>query len=126
MRLLLDSHVLIWCLESPERLTLEAQQTIADPRNQVFFSAASIWELALKAAKGKLRLPVTFLDDLTANGFDPLPVRTEHAMAVITMSGPDHADPFDRLLLSQAKIEGLLLVTRDAHLKAYGIPLLEV
>ena len=75
MRLLLDSHVLIWCLESPERLTGEARQTIADPRNQVFFSAASIWELALKAAKGKLRLPETFLDDLVTNGFDPLPVR---------------------------------------------------
>jgi PIN domain nuclease of toxin-antitoxin system len=126
MRLLLDSHVLIWCLESPERLTRQAQQTIADPRNQVFFSAASIWELALKAAKGKLRLPETFLDDLITNGFDPLPVRVEHAMAVITMIGSEHADPFDRMLLSQAKIEGLLLVTRDAHLKAYGIPLLEV
>jgi PIN domain nuclease of toxin-antitoxin system len=125
MRLLLDSHVLIWCLESPERLTSEIQETIAAPYNQVFFSAASIWELAIKAAKGKLRLPESFVDELKTNGFDPLPIRIEHALAVHGLSGPNHADPFDRMLLSQAKVEGLVFVTRDAHLKAYGIPLLE-
>lgn len=125
MRLLLDSHVLIWCMASPEQLLKKTQQAIEDPRNEVFFSAASIWELTIKAAKGKLRLPEYFVGELIKSGFESLPISIEHALAVGTLSNADHADPFDRMLLSQAKMEGLHFVTRDTHLKAYGIPLIE-
>jgi PIN domain nuclease of toxin-antitoxin system len=125
MRLLLDSHVLIWCLESPEQLTQKTQRIIENPQNQVLFSAASIWELTIKVAKGKLRLPESFVDELINTGFEALPITIEHAVAVGNLPNIDHADPFDRMLLSQAITEGLQFVTRDSHLKAYGISLIE-
>ena len=90
MRLLLDSHVLIWCLASPEQLTQKTKQAIEDPRNDVFFSAASVWELTIKAVKGKLRLPESFFDELLTSGFEALPITCEHAMAVGTLPNTDH------------------------------------
>lgn len=124
MRLLLDSHVLIWWLEDPKLLHRRLRPLLHDSSNEAFFSAASIWELGLKIAKGKLRLPANFADLLTADGYDELPVTATHA--VRTLSLPSiHPDPFDRLLIAQALCEGLVLATRDACIQRYDVPVIE-
>lgn len=121
MRALVDSHVLIWWLEGPERVAAPARAVIATRENEVYFSAASIWELGLKQAKGKLRLPDLFVDLLTAEGFRELPVTVPHAHRAFALPRLHH-DPFDRMLLAQAQHEGLLFLTRDAALRAYPVP----
>ncbi len=121
MRLLLDSHVLIWWLEDPRLLSPKLRPLLQDPGNAAYFSPASIWELGLKMAKGKLRLPPHFADLLIADGFEELPVTTAHAQRTLTLP-PLHPDPFDRLLIAQALCEGLVLATRDAYIPRYDVP----
>lgn len=124
MNLLLDSHVLLWALHDPEQLTLEAAEAIRNPRNAVFFSAASAWELELKAATGRLDLPPDWLDAAESAGLLEIPV----AAAVARRSAHlpwHHRDPFDRLLVALALERGLRIATRDAVMGAYGVPTLE-
>jgi len=116
MRLLCDSHVLVWWLDDPLKLAPKARAAIADPDNEVFFSAASVWELGLKIAKGKLRMPKGYVDELRADGFDELPVTVEHAEAATTLPAV-HGDPFDRMLIAQTLLENLVLVTRDEFIQ---------
>jgi len=123
MRLLLDSHVVLWWMGSPERLTPDALAAIADAGNDVFVSAVSVWELNLKVAKGKLDLPKTFIQALRETGFRDLDIAWEHAWAVASLPAV-HADPFDRLLVAQALSEGLTLVTHDRDLARYNLPVL--
>lgn len=123
MRLLLDTHVLLWWFNEPEALSQQAIAAIADESNVVYVSAATIWEVGIKQALGKLR----GADDLVARvheqRLDELPVALEHAAAAARLP-PHHHDPFDRMLVAQAQAEGLTLVTRDSRLGAYGVALL--
>jgi len=123
MRLLADSCVLVWWLGDPASLHRLAREAISDPANEVLFSAASVWELGLKIRKGKLRMPANFPEVLIKDGFTPLSVTAEHAARSLTLA-PVHEDPFDRLLIAQAITEGFVLVTRDAMIANYPVPVL--
>lgn len=123
MRLLLDSHVALWWLAEPARLEPAARSAIEDPAHLLYVSAASIWEIGLKVSKGKLRVPAGYAELLWAEGMQPLPISVAHAQAAIELP-PIHADPFDRLLVAQARLEGLTLVTRDALISGYAVPTL--
>jgi PIN domain nuclease of toxin-antitoxin system len=118
MRLLLDTHVLIWWDEG-RRLSPEARRAIRDAE-QVFVSAASAWEVAIKLALGRLRPTRTVEEAVGESGFVELPVTFRHAARVASLPLV-HRDPFDRLLVAQAEVEGLTLVTRDRAFEPYGI-----
>ena len=124
MNLLLDSHVAIWWLNDPARLAPAARATIADGRNRALISVASIWEIGLKTARQKLILPADYVNILQADGFALLEVRREHAERAPALP-THHGDPFDRMLVAQALTENLVLVTSDAALRTYGVPILE-
>lgn len=118
MRILLDTHMLLWTLAAPARLSPQARRLIAD--SDVYVSAASIWEISIKAAIGKLQAsPVEVLEALQPAGFVELPVTGLHAARVLTLP-PFHRDPFDRLLVAQALSEPMRLLTNDDALAAYG------
>jgi PIN domain nuclease of toxin-antitoxin system len=123
VRLLLDSHALIWWLDGAERLSPAARAAIANPASTVYVSAASAWEIAIKAAKGKIRLPAPLSEGVRLSGFAELAVSIAHAEQAAALP-PRHGDPFDRLLAAQALAESLTLVTRDAQLGAYGAAIL--
>ena len=124
MRLLLDSHALLWALTAPEKLSADAAREIRASANHVWFSPASVWELEIKRAQGKLELPEGWLDAVERTRFVELPIRSSHA----TLAGRlpwHHRDPFDRMLVAQALVENVRLVTRDRVAVAYGVTLLE-
>ena len=121
MRLLLDTHVLLWALVTPERLPADTREALEDPANTVHFSAANIWEIAIKRALERPNFTVE--PDQARNaalslGFEELPITGLHAAAVRHLP-PLHRDPFDRLLVAQAKCEALQLVTDDAVVVGY-------
>jgi PIN domain nuclease of toxin-antitoxin system len=119
--LLLDTHVLLWWLDDPGRLSKDARKAIRDGRNAVYVSAAVAWEIAIKKALGKLDAPDDLEAALEASRFLPLPVTIAHALAVRSL--PDHhRDPFDRLLIAQALHEGFRLVSRDPVIAKYPVP----
>ncbi len=120
MRLLLDTHVLLWWLEDPALLTAPARAAIASDKSLVFASAASAWEVAIKQARGKLSCPDDLEAMLLANRFQALPVTVRHGLIAGRLPS-HHADPFDRMLVAQAQAEGLTLVTRDPVLQQYGV-----
>ncbi|MCK5797464.1 MAG: type II toxin-antitoxin system VapC family toxin [Deltaproteobacteria bacterium] len=122
MNLLLDTHTVIWALADHPTLSAEARKVITCGKNLVFVSAASAWEIAIKKRLGKLKAPDNYLAELLAHRFTPLDITSAHALAVEHL--PDlHRDPFDRILIAQAKLEKLTLVTRDAQIPRYGIPI---
>ncbi|MGH3801051.1 MAG: type II toxin-antitoxin system VapC family toxin [Pseudonocardiaceae bacterium] len=123
MRLLLDSQVVLWSLQSPARLSAEAVAAITDPVNSVDVSAAALWELAITQAIGKLTVDGDLREHLTPQSFSELPVLGEHALAVRNLPR-HHRDPFDRLLIAQALCEGLTIVTADRAFAAYNVPIL--
>lgn len=117
-RILLDTHLLLWAVAEPRKLPAAARRRIEEA--DVFVSAASLWEVSIKAALGKLTAdPAELLAEIEPAGFTLLPITGEHAAAVAKLP-PVHADPFDRMLVAQAKTEPLLLVTNDAVLTGYG------
>lgn len=125
MRLLLDTHVLIWWMEGSGRLGREAYELIRS--NGALVSSASVWEISIKSARGRLPLMTpleTWLPRLLRTGFDPLFITFEHATAVRNLP-LHHSDPFDRMLVAQAQCEGLTLVTADPLLPRYPIPTLD-
>lgn len=126
MRLLLDTHLLLWAAGEPRRLSRKARAAIADPGNVLHFSAASIWEVAIKSSLGRADFQVDavqLLRGLVGNGYEELPVTGRHAAEVALL--PDlHADPFDRMLVAQAQVEGLAIVSHDARLRDYDVTLL--
>jgi len=124
MRLLPDSHVVVWWSVYPGRLRANVREMLAAPDHEVYLSAAVVWELGLKMARGKLRLPDDYAPRLLAHGFEELPVSIAHA-ARATMLPPLHGDPFDRLLIAQALEDGLMLVTGDQAIMRYDVPVLE-
>lgn len=117
-RILLDTHLLLWAVAEPRNLPAAARRRIEEA--DVFVSAASLWEVSIKAALGKLAVdPAEVLAEIEPAGFTLLPITGEHAAAVAKLPAV-HADPFDRMLVAQAKTEPLLLVTNDAVLAGYG------
>jgi PIN domain nuclease of toxin-antitoxin system len=122
MKLLLDTHVLLWWLAGSKQLSPRARALIVEPENVVFVSAATIWELRIKAALGKVSLPANFSQVLDAESFETLAITASHAHAVGDLP-MHHRDPFDRLLVAQASLEGLSLMTHDDQLKRYDVSL---
>ena len=119
-RLLLDTHVLLWSLTEPRRLSERARAVVEDPRSEVFVSSISGWEIALKRALGKLQAPDNLEASIKKQGFTPLPLTFHHAEQATALP-PHHGDPFDRMLVAQAQIEGLTVVTKDRHISRYDV-----
>jgi PIN domain nuclease of toxin-antitoxin system len=120
MILLLDANALFWALDKPSRLAASVQASISDPLNPVLVSAATVWELEMKAAKGKLRLPADLLDSIEAMSAEVVPVLGADARAAARLP-MHHQDPFDRMLDAQAQRLGAVVVSADQALDAYGI-----
>jgi PIN domain nuclease of toxin-antitoxin system len=124
MRLLLDTHLLVWAMGSPKRLPVGLAAMLEDPRNTPVFSVASLWELVIKQALGRPDFhlqPALLRRALLDGGWQELPIQAQHALAVAALP-PLHRDPFDRLLLAQASADGLLLITADQQLASYPGP----
>jgi PIN domain nuclease of toxin-antitoxin system len=116
--LLLDTHAFLWWCADDARLPEVERQAIRDGANDVFLSAASVWEMAIKQKLGRLQVPEPASAVVARLGIARLPVTFEHAEATVVLP-PLHRDPFDRLLVAQAKIEGLTVVTRDPAIRSY-------
>ena len=122
MNLLLDTHAFLWWLGG-DRMEADAVAGITDPANFVAVSAASVWEIAVKRATGKLRLQGSVTEHVERGGFEPLPISPAHAERAGELP-PHHHDPVDRVLIAQAQAEGFRLVTRDPAFEAYDVKLL--
>lgn len=122
MRLLLDTHALLWWL-ADEGLTDQARDAIADPANLVMVSAATAWEISIKKALGKLSAPDDLEQQIRDSGFLPLPISVAHGIAAGQLPR-HHDDPFDRMLIAQAYAEGLTIVTRDKRFADYNLAML--
>ena len=128
MKLLLDTQLLLWAAGQPTRLSAAARKLLNDPRNELWFSAASLWEIAIKSTLGRedFRVePRVLRRGLLDNGYVELPVTSQHAVGIDVLP-PLHRDPFDRLLLAQALIEGITLLTSDEQLSRYPGPIRQV
>lgn len=128
MILLLDTHLLLWAAGHPDRLSEEARSMIAEPRNMLWFSAASLWEITIKHGLGRRDFrvdPHVFRRALLDNGYAELPITSQHAIATAHLP-PIHKDPFDRLLVAQAETEGALLLTTDHVVARYPGPVRRV
>ena len=127
MSLLLDTHAFLWWIADDPRLSHGARAALSDSDREVFFSAASAWEMAIKARLGKLRvaddLSRFVTDQLATNGFRVLPVALAHALDVHALPA-HHRDPFDRLLVAQCRVENLRLVSGDSKLAPYDIEII--
>ncbi len=119
-RLLLDTHALLWALDDDDALDEAARNAIVDPRNDVFVSAISIWEISIKRSLGKLKAPGDLISAVEASGFQELAVTCVHADHAGNLP-PHHRDPFDRMLVAQAQVEGLTIVTHDRVIAKYGV-----
>lgn len=126
MRVLLDTHILLWWLSDDKRLPKEAEKIIKDDDNQVYVSAASIWEVAIKAALGQIKAdPFAIQEAIAPSGFLELPVTGTHA-AQVSRLPHHHRDPFDRMLVAQSLVEPMRLLTTDRLLARYGETILFV
>ena len=127
MRLLLDTHVFIWWFSEPEKLSPKASTLLADDDNELLLSVASVWEMQIKIQLGKLKFTVPLRELVEsqekANGVKVLPVGLEHVLSLDTLPA-HHKDPFDRLLVAQAKVEGASLVSADPVFSGYPVKLL--
>ena len=123
MTYLLDTHVLLWAAGEPQRLTPETQNLLRDPATELTFSTASIWEVVIKSALGRSDFrvdPRQLRDGLLRNGYGELAIRSDHTLAVGQLP-PIHNDPFDRILVAQAQVENITLLTMDAQLARYPV-----
>lgn len=127
MKLLLDTHVWLWMATDPDRLTPELRATLVEPETDVFLSAASVWELAIKHSTGKLKYTgnpaVQIPIHIGQTGVQLLSVTDAHALATLELP-PHHRDPFDRILIAQARVDGMTVATADRRFAAYEVPLL--
>jgi PIN domain nuclease of toxin-antitoxin system len=124
-RLLLDTHVFLWWLADSDRLSGSARDRIADPQAEVFVSAASIWEIAIKRALGKLKAPRRIVPLVEEEGFHGAAMELIHAERAGVLP-PHHRDPFDRMLIAQAQIEDLTIVSADGRFEQYELKLVRV
>ena len=120
MKVLLDTHVLVWWLMDAKELVAQARDVIGAPTNVVFVSAVSVWELRIKEALGKVKLPSDFAEVLEAQPFEQLAMTVTHAHALRQLP-LHHRDPFDRMLITQAKSDGLTLLTHDEVVGEYEV-----
>lgn len=124
VRLLLDTHALLWWLGGNEKMPLKVREAIADEDSSIFISAASIWEIATKHRLGKLPDAGAIIADLDGimaeQGFKELPIAVKHGRAAGNLPGP-HRDPFDRMLIAQAMLESMTLVSNEQRFDAYGV-----
>ena len=128
MKLLLDTQLLLWAAGQPERLPVAARRMIDDARNELMFSAANLWEVAIKSGLGRsdFRADARLLRrGLLDNGYDELAIAGEHAVAIANLP-PIHRDPFDRMLVAQSSVEGILLLTADPIVAQYPGPVRKV
>ncbi len=123
MRLLLDTHILLWWMEDTPNLPVEARRVIANPDMEVLVSAASAWEMAVKRSAGRLDAPENLELELARFGFEPLAITFAHAQSAGSLP-PHHRDPFDRMLIAQARLESLTIVTVDRAFTRYDVDLL--
>lgn len=125
MRLLLDTHIVAWAFLTPDRLASGVREAIAALDHDVFVSVASAWEMSIKRTLGKLDFPLERLQaEMRDMGFEPLPITLAHALAAGSLPR-HHDDPFDRMLIAQARLEGLILVTQDKAIRHYDVPLFD-
>jgi len=125
MKLLLDTHLLLWAAGEPHRLSPVARTLLEDPANDLLFSGASLWEISIKHQLGRADFradPRLLRRGLRDNGYGELPVASAHAVALDTLP-PLHKDPFDRILIAQAMVEGILLLTADPLVARYPGPI---
>ncbi|TAK28764.1 MAG: type II toxin-antitoxin system VapC family toxin [Chloroflexota bacterium] len=124
MRYLLDTHTFLWWIVDDPRLSPRVSAIIQDPNNEIWFSAASAWEIAIKAKLGRIKFeddPVELIpQQVTANGFRNLPIQSDHALHVSRLALL-HRDPFDRVLAAQALVEKMMLLTADQMMARYGV-----
>lgn len=128
MKLLLDTHLLLWAAGEPGKLSKAARALIDGPENELFFSAASLWEIVIKRGLGREDFKVDarlLRRGLLDNGYSELPIASDHAVALETLP-PLHKDPFDRILVAQAQVEGITLLTADPQVAQYPGPVREV
>jgi PIN domain nuclease of toxin-antitoxin system len=128
MKLLLDTHVLLWAAGQPERLPKGAQTLLDDPQNELLFSSANLWEIAIKRAlrRDDFRADARLLRrGLLDNGYQELPITCEHAVMIEALP-PLHKDPFDRILVAQSVVEGITLLTADPMVAQYPCPIWKV
>jgi PIN domain nuclease of toxin-antitoxin system len=128
VKLLLDTHIVLWAAYTPEHLSQKAKQLLSDPASSLYFSVASLWEVAIKSALGRADFNVDVAElraGLIANDYSEVAIESRHVLRVPTLP-PIHADPFDRILVAQAMAEGVVLLSNDAKLKAYGGPVWDV
>ena len=123
MNLLLDTHVLLWWLDDHPSLSEKARAAVSDGKNLVLVSAVVVWEIRIKQAMGKLKVPRNFRRVLEDQPFEMLDITAEHAHTVGDLPA-HHWDPFDRMLIAQATMEGLTIVTRDLRFEKYNVPLI--
>jgi len=123
LRLLLDTQVLIWVLTDPKRLSERAGNAITTGENRVFVSLVSPWEMAIKTALGNLAPPDDLESQLSEKRFELLPIALRHTRAVASLPH-HHRDPFDRMLIAQAQVDGMTLVTSDRKIERYQVALL--
>ena len=125
MKLLLDTHLLLWAAGQPDQLSEAARRLLEDPQNELMFSSASLWEIAIKRGLGRddFRVdPRLLRRGLLDNGYSELPITSEHAITVDGLA-PLHKDPFDRILVAQAMVEGVALLTTDSWVAQYPGPI---
>ena len=125
MKLLLDTHLLLWAAGEPSRLSRKARTLIANPQNELLFSAASLWEVAIKRGLGRSDFQVDarlLRRGLLDNGYSELPIVSDHVVATESLP-PIHKDPFDRVLVAQATVEGITLLTVDSLVAQYPGPI---
>lgn len=128
MKLLLDTHLLIWAAIDSHRLSAKARKLLADPTNELLYSAASLWEIAIKHGLGRADFQVdarVLRRGLQDNGYQELPITGAHTVAVESLP-PIHKDPFDRILVAQATVEGITLLTSDVLVAKYPGPIRKV
>lgn len=129
MRFLLDTHILFWSMSAEDKLPENVLNIINDMENKIFFSSASVWEVVIKHGKNPINMPVDgqeFMKGCLKAGFIPLPIENHHVLAVGKLTRkngePPHNDPFDRILITQAKTENMILITHDNLLGGYDEP----
>ena len=128
MRLLLDTHLILWSISQSERLSRQARDLLGDPDNELVASVVSLWEIAIKRSSRRADFtaePTSIRHQLLAHGYEELPITGEHAVAVTALP-PIHGDPFDRMLVAQAIVEGVTLLTADPLVARYPGPVRKV
>ena len=120
---LLDTHIFLWSLDETKRLTKEVAKILKDPRNRIFVSVATAWEISIKQKKGKLPLKTTLEECFRKSNFEILEIKLPHILQLENLPSY-HRDPFDRMLVAQAIVEKLMIITEDEKIKKYDVSVL--